>query len=146
MIARTGRELGIVTDARYRFERGVDPEMMVPGAEIATKLVLELCGGEPTVLDVVGYSKPEPRVIDFPVSEVKRLTGIDVPYETSIDILSVWVSAWKVTARSSRQSFRHGAAMWKARPTSLKKSCAFTASTGLIRSRCQATARSMAVS
>lgn len=57
MIARTGRELGIVTDARYRFERGVDPEMMVPGAEIATSLVLELCGGAPTVLDVVGYGK-----------------------------------------------------------------------------------------
>src|SRR5690606_30030340 len=87
MIARTGRELGIVTDARYRFERGVDPEMMVPGAEIATRLVLEFCGGKPTVLDVVGYSKPEPRVIDFPVSEVKRLTGIDVPYEISLDIL-----------------------------------------------------------
>lgn len=86
-IARTGRELGIVTDARYRFERGVDPEMMVPGAEIATKLVLELCGGEPSVLDVVGYEAPSLRVIDFPVSEVKRLTGIDVPYEVSLDIL-----------------------------------------------------------
>ncbi|MGW6777643.1 phenylalanine--tRNA ligase subunit beta [Brucella pseudogrignonensis] len=87
MIARTGRELGIVTDARYRFERGVDPEMMVPGAEIATKLVLELCGGQPTVLDVVGYTAPTARVIDFPVTEVKRLTGIDVSYDASFDIL-----------------------------------------------------------
>ncbi len=87
MIARTGRELGIVTDARYRFERGVDPEMMVPGAEIATKMVLELCGGEPTVLDVVGYKPHTPRVIDFPVSEVKRLTGLDVSYEDAFDIL-----------------------------------------------------------
>ena len=87
MIARTGRELGIVTDARYRFERGVDPEMMIPGAEIATRLVLEFCGGQPTVLDVVGYSKPEPRVVDFPVTEVKRLTGIEVPYDASFDIL-----------------------------------------------------------
>ncbi len=87
MIARTGRELGIVTDARYRFERGVDPEMMIPGAEIATRLVLDLCGGQPTVLDVVGYTKPQPRVIDFPVSEVKRLTGIEVSYEESFDIL-----------------------------------------------------------
>ncbi len=86
-IARTGRELGIVTDARYRFERGVDPEMMIPGAEIATKLVLELCGGQPTVLDVVGYTAPTARVIDFPVSEVKRLTGIDVSYDASFDIL-----------------------------------------------------------
>ncbi|MEJ5086128.1 phenylalanine--tRNA ligase subunit beta [Brucella pseudogrignonensis] len=87
MIARTGRELGIVTDARYRFERGVDPEMMIPGAEIATKLVLELCGGQPTVLDVVGYTAPTARVIDFPVAEVKRLTGIDVSYDASFDIL-----------------------------------------------------------
>jgi phenylalanyl-tRNA synthetase beta chain len=86
-IARTGRELGIVTDARYRFERGVDPEMMVPGAELATRLVLELCGGQPTVLDVVGYTAPTARVIDFPVTEVKRLTGIDVSYEASFDIL-----------------------------------------------------------
>ncbi len=86
-IARTGRELGIVTDARYRFERGVDPEMMVPGAELATKLVLELCGGQPTVLDVVGYTAPTARVIDFPVTEVKRLTGIDVSYDASFDIL-----------------------------------------------------------
>lgn len=87
MIARTGRELGIVTDARYRFERGVDPEMLVPGAEIATKLVLELCGGQPTVLDVVGYKPHTARVIDFPVTEVKRLTGLDVSYEDAFDIL-----------------------------------------------------------
>lgn len=87
MIARTGRELGIVTDARYRFERGVDPEMMIPGAEIATRLVLEFCGGQPTVLDVVGYKPHTPRVIDFPVTEVKRLTGLDVSYEDAFDIL-----------------------------------------------------------
>ena len=86
-IARTGRELGIVTDARYRFERGVDPEMMIPGAEIATRLVLELCGGAPTVLDVVGYKPYQARVIDFPVTEVKRLTGIEVLYDASFDIL-----------------------------------------------------------
>lgn len=87
MIARTGRELGIVTDARYRFERGVDRDMMIPGAEIATRLVLELCGGKPTVLDVTGYKPAQQRVIDFPVSEVKRLTGIDVSYDDSFAIL-----------------------------------------------------------
>ena len=87
MIARAGRELGIVTDARYRFERGVDPEMMIPGAEIATQMVLDFCGGKPTELEVVGYRPVAARVIDFPVSEVRRLTGIDVPYETAFDIL-----------------------------------------------------------
>ena len=47
-IARTGRALGIITDARYRFERGVDPEFMVPGLELATEMVLDFCGGSPT--------------------------------------------------------------------------------------------------
>ena len=47
-IAQTGRKLGINSDARYRFERGVDPAFMMPGLELATKLVLELCGGTPS--------------------------------------------------------------------------------------------------
>ena len=53
-IARSGRNLGIVTDARYRFERGVDPAFCVPGAELATHLVMDLCGGEPSELIVAG--------------------------------------------------------------------------------------------
>ena len=47
-IAQTGRKLGINSDARYRFERGVDPAFMVPGLELATQMVLDLCGGEPS--------------------------------------------------------------------------------------------------
>jgi phenylalanyl-tRNA synthetase beta chain len=86
-IARTGRALGIVTDARYRFERGVDPEMMVPGLEVATRMVLELCGGEPTEPEVVGYQGYTAPVIDFPLSEVKRLTGLDVPEGEALGIL-----------------------------------------------------------
>ncbi|MGB3646397.1 MAG: phenylalanine--tRNA ligase subunit beta [Mesorhizobium sp.] len=85
--ARTGRSLGIITDARYRFERGVDPEFMVPGLELATRLVLDLCGGEPTTSEVVGYAGHSPKVVSFPLSEVKRLTGLDVPARTSLDIL-----------------------------------------------------------
>jgi phenylalanyl-tRNA synthetase beta chain len=87
-IARTGRELGIITDARYRFERGVDPEFMVPGLELATRLVLEFCGGEPTEEEVVGYAGHTPKIVSFPVSEVKRLTGLDVSKAESLDILS----------------------------------------------------------
>jgi len=86
--ARTGRELGIRTDARYRFERGVDPEMMVPGIELATKMVLDFCGGEPAGTTVVGYAGHAPKTVSFPVSEVGRLTGVDVPKAESLDILS----------------------------------------------------------
>jgi phenylalanyl-tRNA synthetase beta chain len=78
-IAQTGRRLGINSDARYRFERGVDPAFMVPGLEMATKLVMELCGGTPSENVVVGKAFADDRVIDFPLTEVKRLAGIDVP-------------------------------------------------------------------
>lgn len=87
-VARTGRTLGIITDARYRFERGVDPEFMVPGVELATKLVLELCGGKPTKTDVVGYVGHTAKVVSLPLSEIKRLTGIEVPKAESLDILT----------------------------------------------------------
>ncbi len=87
-IARTGRSLGIITDARYRFERGVDPEYMVPGLDRATELVLELCGGQATASTVVGYAGYTPKVVTFPTTEVKRLTGLDVPGEQSLEILA----------------------------------------------------------
>lgn len=87
-VARTGRSLGIITDARYRFERGVDPEFMVPGLELATQMVLDFCGGTPSEIEVVGYEGYSAPVISFPLSEVKRLTGLDVPKAESIDILS----------------------------------------------------------
>jgi phenylalanyl-tRNA synthetase beta chain len=86
-IARTGRTLGIITDARYRFERGVDPEFMVPGLDLATRMVLGLCGGNPGEKQVVGYAGHTPKIVSFPVSEVKRLTGLDVPKAESFDIL-----------------------------------------------------------
>jgi phenylalanyl-tRNA synthetase beta chain len=78
-IAQTGRKLGINSDARYRFERGVDPAFMVPGLEMATRLVMELCGGTPSENVVVGKTFGDDRVIEFPLTEVKRLAGIDVP-------------------------------------------------------------------
>jgi phenylalanyl-tRNA synthetase beta chain len=78
-IAQTGRKLGINSDARYRFERGVDPEFMLPGLELATKLVMDLCGGTPSQITAVGKTHADDRVIDFPITEVSRLAGIEVP-------------------------------------------------------------------
>ncbi|HZP19338.1 MAG TPA: phenylalanine--tRNA ligase subunit beta [Bauldia sp.] len=76
-IAQTGRKLGIQSDARHRFERGVDPAFTVPGLDLATAMIVELCGGEPTETVIAGEIPVERRVIDFPVSEVRRLGGID---------------------------------------------------------------------
>ena len=87
-IAKSGRSLGIITDARYRFERGVDPEYMLPGLERTTELVLELCGGTAAEAKVVGYKGYTPKVVEFPYSEVKRLTGLEVSAEESREILT----------------------------------------------------------
>jgi phenylalanyl-tRNA synthetase beta chain len=87
-IAQSGRKLGINSDARYRFERGVDPAFMVPGLEMATRMVMEICGGTPSENVVVGNAYGDDRVIDFPLSEVKRLAGIEVPLPQMRGILS----------------------------------------------------------
>lgn len=87
-IAKTGRSLGVITDARYRFERGVDPEFMVDGLELATKWVIDFCGGTPGQTQVVGYEGYAARSVSFPFSEVKRLVGIDVDTAQSTEILT----------------------------------------------------------
>jgi len=78
-VAQTGRKLGINSDARYRFERGVDPAFMVPGLELATQMVLDLCGGEASEIVVAGDPTPKEKVIDFQLSELPRLAGLKLP-------------------------------------------------------------------
>ena len=78
-VAQTGRKLGINSDARYRFERGVDPNFMLPGLELATQMVLDFCGGTPSEIVVAGDPTPKEKVIDFPLSELPRLAGLKLP-------------------------------------------------------------------
>jgi phenylalanyl-tRNA synthetase beta chain len=77
-IATTGRKLGINSDARYRFERGVDPAFMLPGLELATQMVIDLCGGTPSEIVVAGEVPVKEKVIDFPLGEVTRLSGLKI--------------------------------------------------------------------
>ena len=77
-VAHTGRKLGINSDARYRFERGVDPAFMLRGLDLAGAMVLDLCGGEPSEVTVAGKVECPERSIDFPFGEVARLSGLDL--------------------------------------------------------------------
>ncbi len=77
--ARTGRALGINSDARYRFERGIDPAFCLPGLDLATQMIMDLCGGEPSQMVIAGEPPDTSRFIDFPWTEVKRLTGVLLP-------------------------------------------------------------------
>ena len=80
-VASAGRRTGINSDARYRFERTVDPESVMPGIELATRLVMELCGGEAAETVVAGHVETPATRIDFPLSEIARLTGLQVAPE-----------------------------------------------------------------
>jgi phenylalanyl-tRNA synthetase beta chain len=76
--ARTGRTLGIQSDARFRFERGVDPDFVVGGLELATDLVLRLCGGEPSKITVAGKPPKPNKPFKFDAALIKRLSGLDL--------------------------------------------------------------------
>jgi phenylalanyl-tRNA synthetase beta chain len=86
-IARTGQALGLTSDARTRFERGVDPAFLDEGLAILTGLVLDICGGEPSAVERIGQPPVERRVIAFDFGRTKALGGIEVEETRQREIL-----------------------------------------------------------
>jgi phenylalanyl-tRNA synthetase beta chain len=86
-IARAGRKQGIISDARYRFERGVDPQFVLPGLELCTQLILEWCGGEASDVVIAGALPPPHKPIAFDPALVESFGGIKVAREKIITIL-----------------------------------------------------------
>ncbi|MGB8313335.1 MAG: phenylalanine--tRNA ligase subunit beta, partial [Aestuariivirga sp.] len=76
--AATGRKLGVVSDARYRFERGIDPAFTQLGAEIATQMILDLCGGQASHLVIAGKAPLRLRTYTLRATRVKSLGGLDL--------------------------------------------------------------------
>ncbi len=107
--AQTGRTLGINSDAQYRFARGVDTASVVPGLELATRLILDLCGGEPSEIVVAGQAPADPSAFAFDPARVHRLTGLSLTDDRIADILTalgfrvVRSSTWSVTPPSWRR-------------------------------------------
>jgi phenylalanyl-tRNA synthetase beta chain len=87
-IAKTGRELGIMTDARYRFERGVDVAAVQGYAEAATRMILELCGGECSELVIAGQAPSHTRSYALREDRISTLGGVDVPWARQVEILT----------------------------------------------------------
>ncbi|MEY4870705.1 MAG: hypothetical protein RLZZ563_35 [Pseudomonadota bacterium] len=80
-VATTGRALRINSDARYRFERGVDPAFTLPGLELATQMILDLCGGEASDIAVDGTTPDTTRAYRLDTARVISLVGMDIPAE-----------------------------------------------------------------
>lgn len=85
--ATTGRKAGLQTDARYRFERGVDPASVRPGLDLATDMILKFCGGTPSKAKIAGKEPITPRVIDFDYIRVAKLSGIAIGDDEITEIL-----------------------------------------------------------
>ena len=85
--AYTGRELKINSDARYRFERGIDPKSAVFGIEAATKMIIELCGGEPSEVVQAGEIPNHGRAYKVDTARIESLVGMVIPPDDQLKIL-----------------------------------------------------------
>ncbi len=86
-VAKTGRDLNAESDSRQRFERGVDPASCIAGNDIATRLILDICGGEASEPVMAGAEPNWQRTIPFDWDQVKRLTGIDIARSEMVSTL-----------------------------------------------------------
>ncbi len=108
--AATGRKLNLVSDARQRFERGIDDAFAPASMEIATRLILEICGGEASHVVTAGSVPVARQVMDVRPSRVRSLGGIDIPEDRASSILddlgfavrAAGQDAWSVTVPSWR--------------------------------------------
>jgi phenylalanyl-tRNA synthetase beta chain len=87
-IRKTARLLNINTDAKYRFERGVDPNSTQEGLEIAAELIIKICGGEASKYSKTGQKNSKNKIIFFDIKTFKNLIGIPISIPEAVKILS----------------------------------------------------------
>jgi len=106
-IARTGQKLALTSDARQRFERGVDPAFLDDGLAIATRLVLEHCGGKASAITRAGEAPTSPNLFKYEPAATLRLAGIEVAADRQREILAslgfVVDSSWTIVVPSWRR-------------------------------------------
>ena len=114
-IRRSAKRLGINSDAKYRFERGVDTGFVIGGLEMATQLILDICGGEASEIEVAGEVPAAPLHIEFNPSLNERLTGLYLSDDKMEKILSdlgfsvTHNDNWTVSVPSWRRDATEGA-------------------------------------
>lgn len=115
-IRRSAQKTGIQSDAKYRFERGVDTHGLIDGLEMCSALILEICGGEASEISIIGDAPTPPADIQFDPALNKRLSGFDLSDQTMIDILQTLgfgvqakSSPWTVSVPTRRRDCTSGA-------------------------------------
>ena len=87
-IRKTARELSINTDAKYRFERGIDPNSITEGLEVATELIIRICGGQASKFSITGKKTHKKKIIKFEISKFESLIGIPISINEATKILT----------------------------------------------------------
>jgi len=108
-IAHAGRSLAIDSDARYRFERGIDPVFVQEGAELAVAMILELCGGEASELVIAGEMLEEKRSIPLDYQKITSLGGVEIApqqVDSILTSLGFTINNHKVIPPSWRQDIQ----------------------------------------
>ena len=112
-IRRSAKRLGVNSDAKYRFERGVDTGGLIDGAELATRMVLDICGGEASEIVVAGDIPAAPPAIKFDTALNERLTGLKLSEKDMLKILTdlgfTVGKDWTVDVPSFRRDATEGA-------------------------------------
>ncbi|MGI9374792.1 MAG: phenylalanine--tRNA ligase subunit beta [Tsuneonella suprasediminis] len=112
-IGVTGRKLGLSSDARTRFERGVDPAFLDGGLDLLTSLILKICGGEASEVVRAGSPPSEPKVVAYDPALAAKLGGVDIVADEQRRILEsldfVVDDSWQVTAPLRRHDIEGAA-------------------------------------
>ena len=77
-IRKTARDLNLNTDAKYRFERGIDPNSIIDGLELGARLITQICGGQASKFIVTGKNLQKSKSINFEIDKFKNLIGIPI--------------------------------------------------------------------
>ena len=112
-IGVTGRKLGLSSDARTRFERGVDPAFLDGGLDLLTSLILKICGGEASEVVRAGSPPSEPKAVAYDPALAAKLGGVEIAPEEQRSILESLDFAvddsWQVTAPLRRHDIEGAA-------------------------------------
>jgi phenylalanyl-tRNA synthetase beta chain len=87
-IRKTARELNINTDAKYRFERGIDPNSIKEGLELAVDLIIKICGGDASKFIITGKQIQQNKTLNFEIHKFEKIIGIPIKIEEADKILS----------------------------------------------------------
>ncbi len=87
-IRKTSKLLGLETDAKYRFERGIDPNSMIDGLNIATDMIIKICGGQASKFSITGKKDYKNKSIDLSVEKFKKIIGLDISGNETKKILN----------------------------------------------------------